>query len=324
MNISDILVDPSIASRKALNPKRVEHYRQILESDNDLDPVIVFHDGQTNWLSDGFHRIEAYKKADQTQIPTDVRHGTRRDAILYAIEANAKHGLCLSLAERKNAATTLLQDTEWSQWSDRKIGKICGINHETVRSLRNLSGGNRQIENFTKTSDSTEEIGVLRSVSGDFRQIENFTNSDEISSTTRQVERNGGSYAIDTANIGRGRHEKFFNTGSQARSVPMLSSSKVEILNLNPLTINAISRTVEETKNDFQILSIDCSEPSETSNEVVEFNNVKVKTLGPPDAWPTILSQMQAHPEFASMVWKEAQKLELADITIKTDLLLTE
>jgi hypothetical protein len=329
MHLSNLTADPSVASRTALSPKRVDHYIQIVLSGEDLDPVIVFCDGQTNWLSDGFQRFEAYKKADRTDIPAEIRDGTKRDAILYAIEANAKHGLILSLAERKNAAAMLLNDSEWSQWTDRCIGRICGLEHHTIGRIRNRCTSINTAEQKTSVAEfSSSPIPndlndhLLRSVSGENPQIKNFTNLEEVTTNVRRAQRGGNSYTIKTNNIGRGLRKAVSNEIFVDTTTPALPPSKVEIIDLDPLTINTVSTTVQETNDDFRIVSIDCPEPAETSDEIVEFN-VKVETLGPPEAWPTILNQLKAHPEFASMVWKEALKLELAD-TFKKDLLLVQ
>ena len=52
-------------------------------------PVIVFHDGADYWLADGFQRLIAAEELGLTEFSADVREGTRRDAILYAVGANA-------------------------------------------------------------------------------------------------------------------------------------------------------------------------------------------------------------------------------------------
>jgi hypothetical protein len=84
----------------------------------------------------GFHRIIAAKSLGLTEIDTDVRAGTRRDAILYAVGANAAHGLKRTNRDKRNAAMTLLRDPEWSAWSDNRIAAKCAVTQPFVSKLR--------------------------------------------------------------------------------------------------------------------------------------------------------------------------------------------
>ena len=64
--------------------------------------VLVFYDGQDYWLADGFHRIHAAHKAELTQIAVEVRQGSRREAVLYSVGANANHGLRRTNADKQH------------------------------------------------------------------------------------------------------------------------------------------------------------------------------------------------------------------------------
>jgi hypothetical protein len=103
----------------------------------------VFFDGAEYWLADGFHRIIAAKSLGLTEIGADVRAGTRRDAILYAVGANSAHGLKRTNRDKRNAAMTLLRDPEWAQWSNVEIGTRCNVSTMTVS---NIGGRKRRIE----------------------------------------------------------------------------------------------------------------------------------------------------------------------------------
>jgi hypothetical protein len=38
--------------------------------------------------------------------------------------------------DKRRAVLTLLNDPEWSKWSDREIARLCAVSHEFVRKLR--------------------------------------------------------------------------------------------------------------------------------------------------------------------------------------------
>ena len=154
--IHKIKVDGGTQSRAGLNKDVVEDYAATIRDGVDFPPLTVFHDGKKYWLADGFHRIDAYKAAGAIEVPVAVHQGTRRDAILFSVGANAAHGLRRTNDDKRRAVTTLLNDKEWSAWSDRQIAKQCGVHHDMVGRLRDeLSGGNRQIERTVKRGGTT-------------------------------------------------------------------------------------------------------------------------------------------------------------------------
>jgi len=59
---------------------------------DEFPPVQVVYDGAEYWLWDGFHRLHARKRNGLYTVPAIVRQGTRRDAVLLSVGANATHG----------------------------------------------------------------------------------------------------------------------------------------------------------------------------------------------------------------------------------------
>src|SRR3979411_695781 len=97
------------------------------ESDDNFPPIVVFHDGTDHWLSDGFHRHAAAKKAGLHSLRAKILQGTRRDAILHAVGASTPQGLRRTNADKPRAVTILLDDEEWGSWSDGHIARQCGV-----------------------------------------------------------------------------------------------------------------------------------------------------------------------------------------------------
>jgi hypothetical protein len=112
----------------------------------------VFFDGAEYWLADGFHRIIATEELGLAEIAADVRDGSRRDAILYAVGANAAHGLKRTNRDKQNAIRMLLKDPEWSAWSDSEIARRCAVNQSTVSRARAVLSPMQSISERTYTT----------------------------------------------------------------------------------------------------------------------------------------------------------------------------
>jgi hypothetical protein len=55
---------------------------------------------------------------------------------LYSCGANAAHGVPRTNEDKRRAVMKLLQDAEWSHWSDREIAKHAKVDHKTVARFR--------------------------------------------------------------------------------------------------------------------------------------------------------------------------------------------
>ncbi|RVT80585.1 hypothetical protein EM858_04140 [Agrobacterium sp. CNPSo 2736] len=150
-------MDGGTQSRASVVPAVVADYADAMRNGAVFPPIVLFHDGKAYWLADGFHRYHALKATGAQRVIADVHQGTRRDAILFSVGANASHGLRRTNEDKRRAVSTLLQDAEWSTWSDREIAKRCGVDHKTVSSARasNLTGEFPQSERTYTTRHGT-------------------------------------------------------------------------------------------------------------------------------------------------------------------------
>jgi Holliday junction resolvasome RuvABC endonuclease subunit len=119
-------------------------------------PVVVFYDGSDYWLADGFHRVEAATRTGWPEIEVELKLGSRRDAILYAVGSNATHGLKRTPADKRHAVQLLLKDEQWCQWSDRAIAKHTDTSHPLVAKVRVQVTGNISSERTYITKHGTE------------------------------------------------------------------------------------------------------------------------------------------------------------------------
>ena len=139
IELSKIRIDGGTQPRAELNQETVADYAEAYKSGAILPAVTLFFDGAEYWLADGFHRFFGAKSAGKKSIAEDITPGTLRDAILYSLSANSKHGLKRSNADKRKAVQTLLSDAEWSKWSSRDIAKHCSVGHPLVDEMRKSS-----------------------------------------------------------------------------------------------------------------------------------------------------------------------------------------
>lgn len=140
LKLKDIRLDGGTQPREFINQTVVDEYaEEMVESDN-FPPMVVFNDGANFWLADGFHRWHANKKAGFVEVECDIRQGTKRDAVLFSVGANAVHGLRRTNEDKRKAILTLLNDIEWGEWSDSEIARQCCVSHVTVGRVRKTAG----------------------------------------------------------------------------------------------------------------------------------------------------------------------------------------
>lgn len=133
---SDIRIDGGTQLRVEIDYHTVDDYAAAYQSGAKMPPLVVFHDGATYWLADGFHRWHASKKAGLEKVACDVQQGSQREAILYAAGANDTNGLRRKIADKRCAVMKLLHDPEWSKRSDKWIAETARVSRPMVAEWR--------------------------------------------------------------------------------------------------------------------------------------------------------------------------------------------
>lgn len=192
--VAAIRTDAGTQIRVRLNRNTVEEYRDLIieaiaaasekagkngdfmdHFEPPLPPVDSYNVNGDQILSDGFHRLEGYKLANMPVIPSEVRDGTFRDALLHAIGANSTHGLPRSNADKRKAVETLLQDEEWRKWSNAEIARAARVSKDFVRTIRAMvapleenaqrvvrRGEQEYVQNTENIAQSNEERALQR------------------------------------------------------------------------------------------------------------------------------------------------------------------
>ena len=187
IEISKIRMDGGTQSRAAISDETVLEYAEAMaDPDTVFPPITVYYDGQDYWLADGFHRVAAWKRTGRAEVPAVIHQGDRRRAILHSLAANACHGLRRTNDDKRRAVTTLLEDDEWSQWSNREIARRCAVSDPFVAKMRGeLSANGSQMtgertvqRGDTVYTQNTTNIGARSNPDQD-REIANTSSATE-------------------------------------------------------------------------------------------------------------------------------------------------
>lgn len=171
--VSQIRTDGGTQPRVLTNDQTVKEYAERYKAGDAFPPIVVFFDGEYHWLGDGNHRLLAQMvELGRKSVLAEIRKGTRRDALLYAMGANTDHGLRRTNQDKRRAVEVLLTDEEWSQWSNVVIARHTGVGESFVRKVRDelaaaapSSHGAKMGERTVRRGDSvytmkTDQIGA--------------------------------------------------------------------------------------------------------------------------------------------------------------------
>jgi DNA modification methylase len=164
LELTKIRLDGGTQPRAQTDPLIVMEYAGEMTNGATFPAVVVFFDGLEYWLADGFHRYQAHQRLGLIKIEAEVKQGTLDDARWYSFGVNKSHGLRRTNEDKQRAIESALQHPYASRYSDSQIALHCGAHRHTIAKYRL---------------------------------------SCRIVQDRRIVTRNGSTYAMQTANIGR-------------------------------------------------------------------------------------------------------------------------
>lgn len=144
-NISMVAVDkiefrPEIQTRAEINEQTVADYKVALENGAKFPPIEVAYIGANGGLAvvSGHHRLLAHRAAGRDKIECDVRYEIKNitTALEFATKANHLHGLRPSLKDRQHNLRQWLKHYRLFKKTDSAIAKAVGVDHKTVKALR--------------------------------------------------------------------------------------------------------------------------------------------------------------------------------------------
>lgn len=132
--IDSIKLDSDLQPRAALNQGTITEYAEAMKEGAQFPGVVVFHEGETYWLADGYHRHAAAKMAGVQDISAEIRTGSKEDALKFALSANTTHGLRRSQADKRRAVIIALR--RFGDISNRELGRMTAVDDKTVAKYR--------------------------------------------------------------------------------------------------------------------------------------------------------------------------------------------
>lgn len=128
-----LIADPALQPRVAgVDPDHVHELETVAEH---WPPLKVVRQGDKYLLVDGFHRFAAAQNLNLATVSVMVLEaGPNADLQDLAFILNAAHGRPLTLSDRRAHAARLLRSH--ADWSDREVGRRCGLTQPTVAKVR--------------------------------------------------------------------------------------------------------------------------------------------------------------------------------------------
>jgi len=136
-----IEVDVETQARVGINDETIAEYVAIIREAQErgeappFPPVDLFFDGSQYFIGDGWHRIFAWQQTTIACIPAYVHDGGAREALLFALGANDEHGLRRTNDDKRRAVSIMLDDSEWSGWTQGKIAEACKVTQPLVSKM---------------------------------------------------------------------------------------------------------------------------------------------------------------------------------------------
>lgn len=133
--IADIEVDLSIQPRaNGLNQEHADDLAEAYRRGDDVPPIRVYRIGKAYKLAQGFHRLEAAKRAEQADIDCEVVAGTELDCSINALCSNQGHGLKRTNEDKRRCVAEMLKLVP--DWTDRRIAEEAGVSNTFVSQMR--------------------------------------------------------------------------------------------------------------------------------------------------------------------------------------------
>jgi hypothetical protein len=156
LRLDSIRLDAGTQTRAHVDDSVVGEYAEAMVRGDRFPPVVVFQNNGDIIMADGFHRFRAARRARLTHILAEIRKGTRKDALRFALGANHKHGLRRTNGDKRCAVKLAL--AEFGNLSDNFISEMCGVCQSFVSNIRH------QLNSEIRSAPRLGKDGKLRAL----------------------------------------------------------------------------------------------------------------------------------------------------------------
>ena len=175
VKIKDVTLDRDMQPRVNITQEAVDEYRERMEDGEQFPPIAVVKDGSTLYCVDGWHRVMAAKALKAKVITAVVTLGTRMDAIWVAAQANLRHGVRRTNADKRRAVALALLARPDSSFAD--IAAHCAVTREMVRQHAKQAEEAAQLDaqieaQVDEAMEAAEDIGEVSEVDRAMMQAE--------------------------------------------------------------------------------------------------------------------------------------------------------
>jgi len=147
--IANICLSKSPIPRAELNLEVVSEYAARMLAGDKYPPITLYQVGNDLLLTDGLHRLQAVKRNGGESILAIIYPNADYDAALCAaLQANTKHGLRRSRADKQVAVELALK--RWPNYSNAYIARLVQVDDHTVASVRALLERTGELKSFKR------------------------------------------------------------------------------------------------------------------------------------------------------------------------------
>lgn len=133
--LAAITLDPELQPREKIDRAVLADYAQLLVDGAVFPPITVFNTGDQLLLADGFHRWHVHNALQLDTIRTEIINGSRRDALLYSLQANSKHGLRRNALDYTRAFEIALRHGLVDPTDDEAVARLLGCSVSYAEKL---------------------------------------------------------------------------------------------------------------------------------------------------------------------------------------------
>jgi hypothetical protein len=180
--------------RVGVDQEIVDEYAQKMLDGDKFPPVIIFNDGDKNYLVEGFKRYYAHKKNGFEIIDADTRMGTYDDAFDYAFQkANRGHGERYKTKDKRLQLKMAFELPRYAKRSDRELSRILDVSHTFVSKARKEEGKQPDVIDTTRNGKPVTVKSTKKELDNDPKQESpnpeyEFTEDDKIQEISNEMQ----------------------------------------------------------------------------------------------------------------------------------------